>query len=63
MVTAKRTLIGEVFKADPPQPYTALKKALVSRTAESAAQRLRKALDNAEIGDTKPSAILRILQQ
>ena len=55
--------VRDLILTPPENPYTKLKEVLVSRTAESAAQRLKKALDATEIGDSKPSQILRRLQQ
>jgi hypothetical protein len=44
-------------------PYTKLRECLINRTSESTAQRLKKALDATEIGDIKPTQILRKLTQ
>lgn len=44
-------------------PYTILKKELVKRTSESEQRRLQQLLTSEELGDRKPSQLLRRLQQ
>ena len=45
------------------EPYQTFKEALITRTAESAAQRISKALDKSQIGDCRPSQVLRTLER
>ena len=44
-------------------PYTTLKKVLIKRTAGSHQQRLQKLLNEVELGDRKPSQLLRRMRQ
>ena len=44
-------------------PYTHLKEALVQRTSASAQHRINQLLSAEELGDQKPSTLLRRLQQ
>ncbi|CAM1330532.1 Uncharacterised protein r2_g3962 [Pycnogonum litorale] len=45
------------------RPYTVLKTAVISRTAESDLRRLNKLLHKVELGDRKPSQLLRRMEQ
>lgn len=56
------TEVRDLILTPPNDPYNTLKDTLVKRTSESAAQRIKKALAAAEIGDTKPTQILRALK-
>jgi len=78
-VTTEETKFYHVISALPPDsalevrdliltppttdPYTTLKDTLIRRTMESAARRVEKALESAEMGDMRPSQILRRLEQ
>ena len=55
--------VRDLILKPPCQPYTKLKETLIARTSESASQRIKKALDATEVGDAKPSQILRVLEQ
>ena len=55
--------VRDLILNPPSQPYTTLKDTLIHRTTESATQRLQKALASTEIGDAKPTQVLRMLQQ
>ena len=55
--------VRDLILKPPDKPYTTLKETLVQRTTESATQRLQKALTATEIGDAKPTQVLRMLQQ
>lgn len=44
-------------------PYTALKKALIKRTVGSNQQKLQQLLNSVELGDQKPSQLLRRMRQ
>lgn len=57
------TEVRDLILKPPSNPYSKLKEALVVRTSESAAQRIKKALDATEFGDTRPTQILRLLEQ
>lgn len=54
--------VRDIILKPPTNPYTRLKEALVQRTAESATQRLQKALDATIISDSKPTQVLRALE-
>ena len=45
------------------QPYTKLKEELIKRTSESEQKRLQKLLTTEELGDKKPSQLLRKMEQ
>ena len=57
------TEVRDLILKPPANPYTRLKETLISRTSESAAQRIKKALDATEFGDMRPTQILRLLEQ
>ena len=57
------TEVRDLILKPPANPYTKLKETLISRTSESAAQRIKKALDATEFGDMRPTQILRLLEQ
>ena len=63
MPTDAEKEVRDIILKPPSDPYTRLKEALIARTSESAAQRLKKALEATEFGDAKPTQILRILEQ
>lgn len=55
--------VRDLILSPPSEPYKTLKATLITRTSETAAQRLKKALAATEVGDSKPTQILRVLQQ
>uniref|UniRef100_A0A1X7VWW4 Reverse transcriptase domain-containing protein n=1 Tax=Amphimedon queenslandica TaxID=400682 RepID=A0A1X7VWW4_AMPQE len=52
-----------ILKPPDSQPYSALKSALVERTAASEQRRLQQLFNAEELGDHKPSQLLRCMQQ
>ena len=55
--------VRDLILAPPTEPYKTLKETLIKRTSETAAQRIKKALAATEVGDARPTQILRALQQ
>ena len=55
--------VRDLILSPPREPYKTLKATLIMRTSETAAQRLKKALAATEVGDAKPTQILRVLKQ
>ena len=55
--------VRDMILTPPTNPYTTLKDTLIARTSESAAQRVKKALDSAEVSDLRPTQILRSLER
>lgn len=55
--------VRDIILSPPSNPYTMLKAKLISRTSQSAAERVKMILDPAETANTKPSHILRALKQ
>jgi len=52
-----------LLRPDPTLPYSRLKDALLARTAVSSRERLQQLLSGEELGDRRPSAMLRHMQQ
>lgn len=53
------TIIADLIKRDLPATYIELKQALISRCTDTEEQRIRKLLTGLELGDQKPSVLLR----
>ena len=64
IVASVATEVRDLILAPPADaPYAALKRELIRRTAGSNQQKLQKLLNELELGDRKPSQLLRRMQQ
>ncbi|GFS41615.1 transposon Tf2-9 polyprotein [Nephila pilipes] len=52
-----------IITPDETDPYSAIKTQLIQRSGESSQQEIRKLLTGEELGDKKPSELLRIMNQ